>query len=144
MTEHDYRPLSDNYYDILGVARTASVDEITDAEIALRKLYEARSKQGDRNATDILRRLNEANSELTVDYRRAEYDRRPETIANGFADAAYSPQIGRFQKLVEVGSWFADADPVRDATLIGQQPPADLLRLSSLLGDDASSTGQHR
>src|SRR5437667_317559 len=38
--------LIESFYDVLGVSQTASTDEITDAEVALRKVYEARSKQG--------------------------------------------------------------------------------------------------
>ncbi len=129
----DHRALLQNYYDALGVSQTASADEITDAEIALRRLYETRSKQGDAAATDILWRLNEAQATLAVEHRRAEYDRRPSTIANAFADLAHSPQIARFDKLRAVSAWFDDGDPVRAATLIDAPLPHDLLKPNPLL-----------
>ncbi len=137
-TEVGTKPLSENYYDLLGVSRTASTDEITDAEIALRRVYEARSKRGDAQATDILRRLNEAHSQLTVDHRRAEYDRDAAAMARGFADVAYSPQVGRFQKLREVGAWLAGDDPVRACTLLDVPTPPDTWRIEPLLGDAPS------
>lgn len=140
----DKKELIENFYDVLGVSQTASTDEITDAEVALRKVYEARSKQGDADATDILRRLNEAHATLAVPHRRSEYDRRPEVIANGFADVAYSPQIARFEKLRSVAEWLDAADPVRAATFFGdggsrpQTPggadyPQDLLKKNPVL-----------
>src|SRR5215470_13601386 len=130
------KELIESYYDVLGVSQTASPDEITDAEVALRKVYEARSKQGDANATDILRKLNEAHATLAVEHRRAEYDRLPASLARGFADVAYSPQIGKFEKLAAVRDWLEpDRDVVREATLIDKDLPLDLLRREPLLGD---------
>ena len=132
----DKKQLIESYYDVLGVSQTASTDEITDAEVALRKVYEARSKQGDGDATDILRRLNEAHATLAVEHRRAEYDRKPEVVANGFIDVAYSPQIGRFEKLRAVAEWLDEgSDPIRGATLFDADLPQDLLRKNPLLGD---------
>lgn len=131
------KDLIENFYDVLGVSTTASTDEITDAEVALRKVYEARSKQGDADATDVLRRLNEAHATLALDHKRAEYDRKPEVLATGFVDVAYSPQIARFDKLREVADWLGEGrDPLREGTLVdARELPLDVLVPNPLLGD---------
>ena len=134
----DARTLLDNHYDVLGVSQTASVDEITVAENAIRKVYEELAHKGDAAANDVLRRLNEARATLAEDYKRAAYDRDPKSIRFGLADVAYSPQIGRFEKLREVGEWMAEDDPrgadaVREATLLDAPLPADLAAYDELL-----------
>ena len=133
---NDSRALLENHYDVLGVSQTASVDEITVAENAIRKVYEELAHKGDATANDVLRRLNEARATLAVDYKRAEYDRAPKSIKEGFADVAYSPQIGRFDKLREVGEWMgAERDALRAATLLDAPLPADLMTRDALLDD---------
>lgn len=132
----DARALLENHYDVLGVSQTASVDEITVAENAIRKVYEELAHKGDATANDVLRRLNEARATLAVDYKRAEYDRAPKSMKEGFADVAYSPQIGRFDKLREVGEWMgAEKDALRAATLLDAPLPADLMTRDALLDD---------
>lgn len=128
--------LLSNHYDILGVSQTASVDEITVAENAIRKVYEDLAHKGDGAANDILRRLNEARATLGEAHTRAEYDRKPETIRNGFADVAYSPQIGRVDKIREVGEWLEAADPVRPDTLLDGKLPEDLFMRVPLLDEE--------
>ncbi len=133
---NDSRALLDNHYDVLGVSQTASVDEITVAENAIRKVYEELAHKGDATANDVLRRLNEARATLAVDYKRAEYDRAPKSMKEGFADVAYSPQIGRFDKLREVGEWMgAEKDALRAATLLDAPLPADLMTRDALLDE---------
>ena len=136
VSPNDSRTLLDNHYDVLGVSQTASVDEITVAENAIRKVYEELAHTGDATANDVLRRLNEARATLAVDYKRAEYDRAPKSMKEGFADVAYSPQIGRFDKLREVGEWMgAERDALRAATLLDAPLPADLMMRDALLDD---------
>ncbi len=124
-----------SYYDILGVAQSASSAEIRAAEVALRKLYERRSKQGDAAAMRILMQLNEAHATLAQEHKRAAYDRRADVIAGGLIDVAYSPRIGRFEKLEELDEWLADNDPCRAATLLDGELPRDLLEHHPLLDD---------
>jgi curved DNA-binding protein CbpA len=132
----DLRALLENHYDVLGVSQTASVDEITVAENAIRKVYEELAHKGDATANDVLRRLNEARAALAVDYKRAEYDRAPASLRDAFADVAYSPQIGRFEKLGEVGEWLGGGDSLRAATLLDAPLPSDLLVREPLLDDE--------
>jgi curved DNA-binding protein CbpA len=129
----DVRALLDNHYDVLGVSQTANVDEITVAENAIRKVYEELAHKGDATANDVLRRLNEARATLAVDYKRTEYDRAAKTLKEGFADVAYSPQIGRFEKLREVGEWMGGRDSLRAATVLDGALPADLMNKEPLL-----------
>jgi molecular chaperone DnaJ len=129
------KTLVENYYDILGVAHTASTDEIKVAESALLKIYEARSKKGDAQATHILQRLNEADATLTDPARRAAYDRKASAIAAGFSDVAYSPQIDKYEKVRAVTEWFEGGDPVRAATLLDGKLPEDLLVYDRLLDE---------
>lgn len=138
------KELLTNHYDLLGVSRTASADEITTAENALRKVYEDRAHRGDAEANDVLRRLNEARATLGEAGPRAEYDRRPETSRDAFLDVAYSPPIGRHAKLREVAVWLGE-DP------LGPSEPApgpELFAYDALLDDvdadmeDAAAGGE--
>src|SRR5262249_35853422 len=111
------RSLTENFYDVLGVSQTASEDEIADAERALLKLFEHRAHLGDANATDMMRRLNEAHATLGEEHKRAAYDRTPDAQWHAFVDVAYSPRIDRFEKLRAVAEWVGGgSDPVREAT----------------------------
>ena len=135
MSDHE-QLLGRNYYDMLGVSHTAGEREIKDAETALRKHHEARAKQGDRQANDMLVALNEAYEMLTVDHKRNEYDRHPDVIARGFVDVAYSPEIGRVERLREIARCFGGDDPVREATYLDCDISLFLLTQHSLLGDE--------
>lgn len=123
-----------SHYDLLGVSQTASNDEIVDAETALRKVYEARSKQGDASATDMIRRLNEAYQALSDEHLRADYDRDPRVLARSYIDVAYSLPISRFAKLDAVATWMSEAG-ARD-TSTHAVTLADVMRPDPLLDGD--------
>lgn len=127
----------ENYYDILGVSRSASEEEIRAAENAMRKLYDHKAHLGDAEATDLLARLNEANATLTTPHKRAEYDRRPKHAWEGYADLAQAPPIVRGERLRAIRDWMARGeDPLREATLLDRASPLHLLRPNRLLGDE--------
>src|SRR4051794_26163982 len=106
-----------SHYDVLGISTAASTEEVGDAELALRKIYEDRAHKGDHLATEMLRRLNEAREALVEEHARAAYDRKDEVRWLGFADLAYSPSIGKVDKLQSIAEWMkSDGDPVRAAT----------------------------
>jgi curved DNA-binding protein CbpA len=96
-----------SHYDLLGVSQTASLDEILDAENALRRVYEARARRagGDATAFDVLRRLDDAHSVLFDARQRAAYDRDPTVLSRSYVDVAYPLPIGRYAKLEQLKLW---------------------------------------
>ena len=137
MAEDKRSSLIDNHYDVIGVAHGASEQEIRDAEMAMRKLYDHRAHLGDAAATDVLRRLNEASAVLLDAQKRAQYDRSAKTVWDSFADVAHSPPLVRGERLGALRGWSTEArDIVRDATLLDGPEPRHLFVKNRLLGDE--------
>lgn len=63
-----------NYYDILGVSKTASSDEIKSAYRRLAKQYHPDFHPGDAAAAEKFKEINEANAVLSDDAKRKQYD----------------------------------------------------------------------
>lgn len=63
-----------NYYDVLGVDRKASQDEIKSAYRKLAKKYHPDFNPGDKNAAEKFKEINEANSVLSDEEKRKQYD----------------------------------------------------------------------
>jgi curved DNA-binding protein CbpA len=136
MAENDNRLLIENHYDVIGVARSASEQEVREAEMSMRKVYEHRAHLGDAAATDMLRRLNEASAVLLDVSRRAQYDRENWTIAMSFRDIAHTPSLVRGERLADLRSWSTEErDIVRGATLLAAPDLRSLLSRHRLLGD---------
>jgi hypothetical protein len=136
MAEQKPKSLVDNHYDVIGVAHSASEMEIRDAEMAVRKVYEHRAHLGDAQATDVLRRLNEASAVLLRAPLRAEYDRRPRTVWETFVDIAHSPPLVRGERLGALRAWLEEGgDVLRQATLLDAADPRHRLVHHPLLGD---------
>src|SRR3989344_5339556 len=70
--------MSKNYYDILGVDRKASKDEIKKAFRTLAHKYHPDKKGGD---ADKFKEVNEAYTVLSDDQKRAQYDMYGQTFA---------------------------------------------------------------
>ncbi|MBD5632248.1 MAG: molecular chaperone DnaJ [Clostridia bacterium] len=63
-----------NYYDILGVSKTASADEIKSAYRKLAKQYHPDFHPGDAAAAEKFKEINEANEVLSDENKRKQYD----------------------------------------------------------------------
>ncbi len=63
-----------NYYDILGVSKTASQDEIKSAYRKLAKQYHPDFHPGDKAAAEKFKEINEANAVLSDEGKRKQYD----------------------------------------------------------------------
>ena len=99
------------HYDVLGVSPAASVDEILDAENALRRHFQSRAQRGDTEATETLRRLDEARRVLLDEAQRATYDRDPAALARSYVDVAHPLPIGRYAKLAQLDEWLGEQAP---------------------------------
>lgn len=64
-----------DYYDVLGVGRTANADELKKAYRKLARQYHPDVNQGDPSAEEKFKEINEAYEVLSDDDRRAAYDR---------------------------------------------------------------------
>lgn len=63
-----------NYYDVLGVSKTASADEIKSAYRKLAKQYHPDFHPGDAAAAEKFKEINEANETLSDENKRKQYD----------------------------------------------------------------------
>ena len=63
-----------NYYDVLGVSKTASQDEIKSAYRKLAKQYHPDFHPGDAAAAEKFKEINEANEVLSDENKRKQYD----------------------------------------------------------------------
>lgn len=66
--------MAKNYYDILGVSKTASADEIKAAYRKLAKQYHPDFHPGDKAAAEKFKEINEANAVLSDETKRKQYD----------------------------------------------------------------------
>lgn len=66
--------MAKNYYDILGVSKTATQDEIKSAYRKLAKQYHPDFHPGDKVAAEKFKEINEANAILSDEQKRKQYD----------------------------------------------------------------------
>ena len=85
-----------NYYDILGVAKTASQDEIKSAYRKLALKYHPDRKPGDEAAAEKFKEVNEAHTVLSDPEKRKQYDFELEHPGMGGAFSGGNPFSGGF------------------------------------------------
>ena len=78
-----------DYYEILGVKRDASGDEIKKAFRRLARKYHPDRNKGDKNAEARFKEINEAHNVLINKDKRAQYDRFGEARARGFTGSGF-------------------------------------------------------
>ncbi|MBO5328052.1 MAG: molecular chaperone DnaJ [Clostridia bacterium] len=85
-----------NYYDILGVSKTASQDEIKSAYRKLAKQYHPDFHPGDAAAAEKFKEINEANAVLSDEGKRKQYDYELEHpgMSGGFGGMGGNPFSG--------------------------------------------------
>ncbi|WP_026412695.1 molecular chaperone DnaJ [Actinomadura oligospora] len=105
MSTKDY--LEKDYYKVLGVSKTASQDEIKKAYRKLAQQYHPDRNKGDADAEDRFKEVSEANSVLSDEQRRKEYD-QVRSMPSGFRGAG-GGQGGGFG--FDLGDLFGQGGP---------------------------------
>lgn len=94
-----------NYYDVLGVSKTASQDEIKSAYRKLAKQYHPDFHPGDAAAAEKFKEINEANETLSDENKRKQYDFELEHPGMGgggnpFGGGGFGGGFGGFEDII--------------------------------------------
>jgi len=88
-----------NYYDILGVSKTASADEIKSAYRKLVKQYHPDLHPNDKEAAEKFKEVNEAHETLSDEQKRKEYDYSLEHPGMNFGGGGFSGDFSGFSDI---------------------------------------------
>jgi len=109
-----------NHYEILGVPRNASGDEIKQAFRRLARRYHPDVNPGDKVAEEKFKDINEAYEILSDDGRRAQYDQFSRAVGNKYSRPGFNRNANRnnnkrndFSQFANIGSVNPFADKVR-------------------------------
>ncbi|MGB2927075.1 MAG: J domain-containing protein [Limnothrix sp.] len=107
-----------NHYEILGIPRNASGDEIKQAFRRLARRYHPDVNPGDKVAEEKFKDINEAYEILSDDTRRAQYDQFSRAVNNKYSRPGFSRNPNRnkrndFSQFANIGSVnpFSERDP---------------------------------
>ncbi len=98
--------MAKNYYDILGVSKDASADDIKKAYRKLARQYHPDLHPGDKQAAEKFKEINEANEVLSDEKKRKNYDTFGD--ANGNPGAGFGGGFGGFSDFSGFGDIFGD------------------------------------
>src|SRR5713226_2367470 len=134
-----------DYYEILGVQRNASEEEIKRSYRKLARQFHPDRNPGDKQAETKFKEVQEAYDVLSDKNKRAQYDRFGTAGPRGFRDAAGGPGGPEFQWGPGPGG-FQEMDPNQAADLFrqffgGDGGPVDM---DSIFGQQAPRRGRGR
>ena len=102
-----------DYYEVLGVSKTATDDEIKKAYRSLAKKYHPDMNPGDKEAEEKFKEVNQAYAVLSDAEKKARYDQFGPEAAEGNYGGGYG-DFGGFGKLHPPGSLHAYAQIVQN------------------------------
>ena len=128
-----------NYYEILGLQKTASQDEIKSAYRKLAKQYHPDFHPGDKAAAEKFKEINEANAILSDEARRKQYDYEldhPNMGGNPFGGGFQQGGMGGFEDIINsvFGGGFGGARPGGPARGADIQQTVSLSFLDAIKG----------
>lgn len=98
--------MAKSYYDILGVSKTASEEELKTAYRKLAKKYHPDFNPGDEKTADMFKEINEAYETLSDPEKRASYDNPSPFSGGGFSGGGFSEGFGGGSIFDDIASMF--------------------------------------
>lgn len=116
-------PAIKDYYKILGVAESASADEVKKAYRTLARKHHPDRNQSDSGSEERFKEIQEAYETLSDAKKRVQYDRaRKNPFGGGFGEAFTTGQGGRYYRSPD-GTYVRMDRGARGGGFAGQEPP---------------------